>query len=93
MGPTMGKMSRHILIPATLPVAFWGIASLPVEVLGCRGRGLAAALVAIAAGILGVAAAVKALVGRMRGDPNSFLWMASALILAIPAVLIALRMV
>jgi hypothetical protein len=89
----MGKITRHILIPATLPFAFWAIASLPLDLLGCRGRGLAAALVAVAAGILGLAAAVKALAGRIRGDANSFLWMASALILAIPAGLIVLRVV
>jgi len=69
----MGKITRHILLPAALPAAFWAIASLPVELLGCRVRGLAAALVALVAGLLGVAAAVKALSGRMRGDENSVL--------------------
>ena len=40
--------------------------------------------------VLGIAAVVGALLGRVRGDTNSSLWVASALILAIPAVFIVL---
>jgi len=86
----MTKITKHILIPLILPALFFVIASLPVELLGCRNRGLIAALLAIASGILGIVAAVKALIGKVRRDSHSFLWIASALILAIPAVFILL---
>lgn len=78
------------MIPATVPVFFFVIASLPIEILDCRNRGLFAASVAIAAGVLGIAAAARALVGKARGDANSSPWMVSALILAIPAIFIVL---
>ena len=86
----MRKITKHIIIPLIVAAIFFVVASLPVELLECRNRGLIAPLLPIAAGILGIVAAVKALMGKVRGDSNSFLWMASALILAIPAIFIVL---
>ena len=86
----MKKIFKHLMIPALFSVIFFIIASLPVELLGCRNRGLIAAFVAIAAGVLGIVTAVKGLMGEIRGDENSSLWMAGALILAVPAVFIVL---
>ena len=83
-------MTKHVMIPAMMPFIFFGIASLPVDLFGCRVRGLLAALIAIAAGILGIGAAVRALLGRARGEANSSWWMASALILALPAIYVVL---
>jgi len=78
------------MIPAMVSVIFFIVAALPVELLGCRNRGLIATFVAIAGGVLGIVAAVRGLMGKIRGDANSSLWMATALILAIPAILIVL---
>ena len=78
------------MIPAMVSVIFFIVAALPVELLGCRNRGLIAAFVAIAGGVLGIVAAARGLMGKIRGDANSSLWMATALILAIPAILIVL---
>ena len=86
----MKKITKHIAIPLIVPAISFVVASLPVELLGCRNRGLLAALLTLAAGILAIVLAVKALIGRVRGDSNSFLWMASALILAIPTIYIVL---
>jgi len=86
----MQKITKHIMIPAMVAVIFFAIAALPVELLGCYNRGLIAAFVAMAAGVLGIVAAVRALTGKMRGDTNSSLWMASALIFAIPTIFIVL---
>lgn len=86
----MKKIAKHVIIPAIVPAIFFAVASLPVELLGCRNRALIATLVAITAGILGIVAALRALMGKVRGDTNSFLWMASALILAIPAIFVVL---
>jgi len=89
MGTEKNKL-RHILIPALVTAVFFFIVSLPVELLGCRNRGLVAVIIAIVTGLVGIAAAVKALIDKVRGDSNSYLWMTSALILAIPSIFIVL---
>ena len=86
----MKKIIKHIMIPAMASIIFFAVAALPVELLGCYNRGLIAAIVALAAGILGIVAAGKAVKGKIRGDANSSMWMASALIFAIPAIFIVL---
>lgn len=86
----MKNITKHILYPATTTAIFFSIAMLPVELLGCRNRGLIAAGVAIAAGIAGISAAIKAIISRIRGDSSSYLWMASAIILAVPAIYIVI---
>ncbi len=86
----MPKVIRHITIPAAVSALFFIAGALPLELIGCRNRGIVAAVVAIAAGGLGIAAAVRAITGRIRGDANSFLWMVSAFLLAIPALFIVL---
>lgn len=80
----------HILIPAFLTAVFFFVVTLPVELLGCRNRGLIAGLIAIVTGIIGIAAAVKALMDKVHGDSNSYLWITSAIIFAIPGVFIVL---
>ncbi len=84
----MKKIIKHILIPAIIPAIFFVVASLPVELLGCYIRGLIAAFLAIVAGIMGIVAAVKAVMGKMREEASSSFWMASAFILAVPVVFI-----
>jgi hypothetical protein len=86
----MKRILNDVIVPATLPAIFFLVAAVPVQLLPCGNRRLIAALVAIAAGILGVVAAVKALMGKLRGDADSSLWMASTLILAIPAISVVL---
>jgi hypothetical protein len=61
----MRKLIKHIMLPVMVSVIFFTVAALPVELLGCFNRGLIAALVAIAAGVMGIVAAVKALKGKI----------------------------
>ena len=84
----MKKNISHFVIPMIITAVFFGVASLPVEILDCRNRGLIAAGIALAAGILGIVAAARAVLGKMRGDAGSSMWVASALICAIPAIYI-----
>lgn len=86
----MKKNTINIIIPVMVLTIFFIVVLLPVELLGCRNRGLIAVLIAIFSGILGIVSAVKALMGKMRMDANSSMCMASALILAIPAIFIVL---
>ena len=82
----MKKNIRHCVIPLTVTAIFFAVAVMPVEILGCRNRGLIAVGIALAAGILGIVAAARAVLGKMRGDAGSSMWVASALIFAIPAI-------
>jgi hypothetical protein len=76
----------HIIIPAIMPAAFFVIASIPVELLGCRTRGLIALLIALLSGLAALSAAIIGLKGRMRGDVYAIWWVASSLILTLPVI-------
>lgn len=82
----MKRIIYHILIPAIMPVVFFRIAMLPVEVLGCWTRGLIALLLAFASGLAAIGAAIMGLRGRMRGDKDALWWVASSLILTLAVV-------
>jgi hypothetical protein len=84
----MKRFFHHVIIPSIIPAAFSVVAATPVEVLGCRNRGLAAVTIAIIGGLAALGAALKGLAGRVRGDSLSAWWVASALVLSIPAVII-----
>ena len=86
----MKQITRHFIIPVMMIAIFFANAALPVDLFGCRNRGLIAAGIALAAGILGIVAAVKAVMVKMRGETNSSLWMASAVVFAIPAIYIVI---
>ncbi len=81
----MTRTFRHIVLPALAPTAFFLVAGSPVEVLGCFNRGLIALSIALISVTAGLIVAVRALRGRVRGEPASGWWVLSALILAIPA--------
>jgi hypothetical protein len=82
----MKRIVYHLIIPAIMPAAFFVIASMPVEVLGCRTRGLIALLIALFSGLGALGAAIMGVKGRMRGDVYSIWWVASSLILTLPVV-------
>jgi hypothetical protein len=80
------RILRHLLLPSLAPALFCGVAATPVELLGCRNRGLAAVLIAFVSVIAGLGASIMAVRDRVRGERLGGWWAASALILAIPAV-------
>lgn len=82
----MGRLTRHVVIPAIMPVVFFSVAFTPVAVLGCRNRGLLALLIALASGFWALGAAVAGVKGRARGDANSFWWVISSMVLTVPVV-------
>ena len=72
-----------------MPAAFFVIASMSVEVLGCRARGLIALLIALFSGLAALGAAIIAIIaakGRIRGDIYAIWWVASSLILTLPVI-------
>jgi len=82
----MKRIVYHIIIPTIMPAAFFAIASMPVEVLGCRTRGLIALLIALLSGMAALVAAIIAAKGRVRGDVYAIWWVASSLILTLPVI-------
>ena len=79
-------MYHHVVIPAILPAAFFLVALSPVEVLGCRNRGLLALLIALLSGLSALGAAIISIRGRMRGKPHTMWWVGSALVLTVPVI-------
>jgi hypothetical protein len=82
------QIYRHILLPAFAPVLFLVVATTPVDVLGCATRGLLAVAIAFLSVLAGLASAFVGARGRTRGNPDANWWATSALILAMPAVLL-----
>lgn len=83
---SMTRYRRHILLPLLAPAVFLALAATPVEVLGCRNRGLLAVLVVFVSLLGALAAAFAGVRGRLRGRSGTGWWMITALILALPAV-------
>lgn len=82
----MKRLVRHVLYPAAMPAAFFLVATAPVQVLGCRTRGLIALSLSLASGVAALAAVILGLRGRMRGGAGAPWWILSALVLAVPVV-------
>lgn len=82
----MSKLLRHLVVPAVVPALFFLVASTPVQVLGCRNRGLLAVAVTFL-GLAGATAAVYRVHAERRAGGRDILWWtATALILMVPAV-------
>lgn len=86
----MKRILSHVIIPALVPAVFFIIAMMPVQVMGCRNRGLAAFLIALAGALSGLAAVIKGLREKIKGNPDTNWWILSTLILIIPAVYIVI---
>ncbi len=76
----------HIIIPAITLLAFFIVATTPVEVLGCRTRGFIALFIALMSGLGAMGTAIMGAKGRMRGDTDAIWWVVSSLILALPVI-------
>ena len=86
----MKRIVNYLALPALVPIFFFAVAATPVEVLGCRNRGLLAVSIALAGALASVGAVIRGLKGRIRRDPQAHWWVISALVLAIPAVAVVL---
>lgn len=88
MGVPMNRFRLHVLLPVCMLVVVLAIASMPVDALGCRGRGWLASLVALSSGLGAIGAALVGLRGRIRGNANSAWWMTSSLLLTLPVIVL-----
>jgi len=82
----MNRAVYHIILPAMMSVVFFLVALTPVEVLGCRTRGILAFLIALSSGMGALGAVIIALKKRIKGEDHSQWWIFSTLVLAIPVI-------
>jgi hypothetical protein len=82
----MTNFQRHIVLPALAPLLFFAVAATPVHVLGCRTRGLLALIIAFVSVLAGLFASIMGAKTRMKHDPSTRWWLASAVILVIPPI-------
>jgi hypothetical protein len=75
----------HIIIPAIMPVLFLIIAATPVEVLGCRTRGLIVLAIVLVSGLAALGPVMIGARRRMKAV-DSVLWLGSTLILVAPVI-------
>jgi hypothetical protein len=80
------RIAAYVAAPSGVVALFFLIAATPVEVLGCRNRGLLAVAVVGVSLLASLGFAVAALAGRVRGRSGTGWWIASSIILAVPAV-------
>jgi hypothetical protein len=84
------RVFRHILMPAVMPAIFLAVVAAPVDVLGCRNRGLAVFAIAFLSVLAALVATVIGVRRRFRGEPDALAWVVTALILTLPSVLLLL---
>jgi uncharacterized membrane protein YfcA len=82
----MKRIVKFLVLPGLVPILFFTVAATPVDLLGCRNRGLLAVVIALAVMLASLGAAIMGAKGRMRRDPQAHWWVVSALVLAMPAV-------
>jgi hypothetical protein len=86
----MKRLLHHIIIPPFAVALFLLVVVMPVELIGCRNRGLIAVTMALVGALSALGAMIKGGMGRIRHDPNATWWVTSALILMIPALVVVI---
>jgi hypothetical protein len=84
----MKNVFHHVVIPSIVPMVFFTLTAIPVDLIGCLNRGLMAVGIALMGGLLGVGAAARGAAAKARRNPIANWWLGTALILAIPALFI-----
>jgi hypothetical protein len=82
----MKRKLLHIIIPSTISIVFFINAFMPVEVLGCRNRGLVALTISSVSTLLTLTAAIAYLRAKFKEDQNAFWWLISVVLLVIPVI-------
>jgi hypothetical protein len=80
----MSRLVRHIVIPSLLPLLFFVVAATPVEVLGCRNRGLLAVAVTLVSALGALGATFAGARCRWHRDPTASWWAVTTLVLLVP---------
>ena len=84
----MNAVVKHIVFPATAPIAVIGLYFTPVLVFGCVNRGLLAVAIVLASAIAACVTTGKGVRARAHGLPSANWWLLSTLILVMPIALV-----
>jgi hypothetical protein len=84
----INRIVYHIILPAIVPVLFLIVALTPVDVLGCRLRGLIALFIAFISALAALGATIVGAKARVRHDQNAIWWVTTTIILVTPAIAI-----
>jgi ABC-type transporter Mla maintaining outer membrane lipid asymmetry permease subunit MlaE len=82
----MKRSVRIFLFPSIMTVLFFATALSPIQMLGCRTRGLLALVIALASGVAAVCTAALGLRGRIRGDSDAIKWVIITPIQTLPVI-------
>lgn len=85
-GADMRRVISHVFIPFLIAAVFFARAFTPVEVLGCRTRGLLAIGVSLSSGLAGLGTGVMGLKKRVRCEADAMWWIVSTAVLTIPVI-------
>lgn len=82
----MNRVLRHLALPALAPIAFFMVANMDVETLGCRNRGLLALGITLAGALAALGCTLVGTARKRRGDEDAGWWLLSSCLLMIPAI-------
>lgn len=86
----MKRILHHLIFPVAVPASFFVIASTPVDLFGCRNRGLMVFSIALIGVLAGLGSVILGLIRRLRGDASASWFLISTIILVVPAVFLVL---
>ncbi len=82
----MKRILAHVGPPLVAAGLFFGVALTPVQVFGCRNRGLLALIVALASLLAALTCTIVATVKKGRGDKAFVWWVLSSMLFLVPVV-------
>lgn len=81
----MSRILKHVVLPATATIAVVALYFTPVAMLGCVTRGLIALAVVAISLLVALATVGIGLAKRIKGESDSVWWIATTVILMLPA--------
>lgn len=84
----MSRILKHVVLPATATIAVVALYFTPVAMLGCVTRGLIALAVVATSLLVALATVGIGLAKRIKGESDSVWWIATTVILMLPALLV-----
>lgn len=84
----MSRILKHVVLPATATIAVVALYFTPVAMLSCATRGLIALAVVAISLLVALATVGIGLAKRIKGETDSVWWIATTVILMLPALLV-----
>ena len=79
---------KLLLLSVIIPLLFLAVATTPVQIFGCRNRGLLAFTLALISLLFALVSTIKGAKNRVKDKSNYLIWLICTVILALPAIYI-----